>query len=404
MASISIDKNRNRTIQFVGSDRRRFSIRLGKVNKKQAESFKNRVEILVSAKLSGLPIDSDTAKWLRQLDDRYIERLANVGLAESRESSLLGAYVNRYIKARKVDVKPATIQTYERARNHLFEFFTEKKPLRDITPGDADEFRLHLKRKKLAEATIRKTCSITKQILKSAIRQGLLDANPFEDVAGSAIGNPDRMFFVTRKATAQVMEVCPDHEWKLIIALCRYGGLRCPSEVLELKWSDINWEKGQFCVRSSKTEHHVGKASRLVPIFPELYPYFISSFEQADTGSKHCITRYRGNRTNLRTQFMRIIQRSGLEVWPKLFQNLRSSRETELVEQYPAHIVTKWIGHSAQVAVRHYLQIREEDFTKASYLSADLSRSCNVAGQNVKSGNRPATLQGDIELKKLMDS
>ena len=61
-----------------------------------------------------MAIDGDTAKWLRQLDDLYIERLAKVGLAESRESSLLGTFVDRYIKARKADVKPTTIKVYGR--------------------------------------------------------------------------------------------------------------------------------------------------------------------------------------------------------------------------------------------------------------------------------------------------
>ena len=28
--------------------------------------------------------------------------------------------------------------------------------------------------------------------------------------------------------------------------MCRFAGLRCPSEVLNLKWSDINWEQGRF--------------------------------------------------------------------------------------------------------------------------------------------------------------
>ena len=43
-------------------------------------------------------------------------------------------------------------------------------------------------------------------------------------------------------------------------------------------------------------------------------------------------TRYRDANANLRTRLARIIERAGLEVWPKLFQNLRLTRETELAE------------------------------------------------------------------------
>jgi hypothetical protein len=34
---------------------------------------------------------------------------------------------------------------------------------------------------------------------------------------------------------------------------------------------------------------------------------------------------------------------------PKLFQNLRSTRETELAECWPEHVVCAWIGNSKAV-------------------------------------------------------
>ena len=67
----------------------------------------------------------------------------------------------------------------------------------------------------------------------------------------------------------------------------------------------------------------------------------------------------------LRTQAIRIIKQAGLEPWPKVFQNLRSSRETELVEQFPVHVVTSWLGNTPSVAQKHYLQTHDEHFRKA---------------------------------------
>ena len=62
-------------------------------------------------------------------------------------------------------------------------------------------------------------------------------------------------------------------------------------------------------------------------------------FEQAEPGTEYVITRYRKHNCNLRTQFERIIAKAGLKSWPKLFQNLRSTRETELTERWPKHVV-----------------------------------------------------------------
>ena len=44
---------------------------------------------------------------------------------------------------------------------------------------------------------------------------------------------------------------------------------------------------------------------------------------------------------------------------------MRSSRETELVETYPVHVVTAWLGNTASVAGKHYLQTTEEHLDKA---------------------------------------
>jgi integrase len=70
--------------------------------------------------------------------------------------------------------------------------------------------------------------------------------------------------------TEKVLAVCPDMQWRLLFALSRYAGLRCPSEHRVPKWSDVDWEKNRIGVQSRKTEHHPGGESRWVPLFPEL--------------------------------------------------------------------------------------------------------------------------------------
>ena len=50
----------------------------------------------------------------------------------------------------------------------------------------------------------------------------------------------------------------------------------------------------------------------------------------------------------------------------KLFQNLRSTRQTELAESYPVHVVCAWIGNSQAVAMEHYLQVTDEHFEQAA--------------------------------------
>jgi hypothetical protein len=70
--------------------------------------------------------------------------------------------------------------------------------------------------------------------------------------------------------------------------------------------------------------------------------------------------------SDLRTQLNRIIAKAGLKPWPKLFHNLRSTRQTELAEKFPAHVVCEWIGDSQTVAAKHYLQTTDEHFELAA--------------------------------------
>jgi integrase len=61
----------------------------------------------------------------------------------------------------------------------------------------------------------------------------------------------------------RVIAVLPDAEWRLLFALSRYGGLRCPSKHLGLRWCDIDLAGDRMTVRSPKTEHPEGNASRI---------------------------------------------------------------------------------------------------------------------------------------------
>jgi hypothetical protein len=67
-----------------------------------------------------------------------------------------------------------------------------------------------------------------------------------------------------------------------------------------------------------------------------------------------------------RTQMTRILKRAGITVWPKLFQNLRSSRESELMKAHGVEVACEWIGNTPAVAVKHYPQVTDEDIARAN--------------------------------------
>jgi len=372
MASISREENGRRTIHFVGPDGKRRSIRLGKVSQRVAEAVKVRVEHLAAAAITGHALDAETGRWVAELSDSMADKLAKVGLISQRESATLGDFLGKYIDER-IDIKPASRVILRHVRRNLTDFLGPDRRLRTIGPGDAEDFRLYLIAEGLAASTIAKRLQRARQMFAAMKRRKLIEENPFAEVRHHEGDVSERQRFIDREQVAKLIEAAPDWAWRTIIALARFGGLRCPSEVLSLRWQDVDWERERLRVTSPKTEHLPGKASRVVPMFPELRPFLEDAWDMAEEGQEYVVPKYREaalgpdgwRNCNLRTQFQRIVQRAGLEPWPKLFHNLRASRETELAGSFPVHVVTAWLGNTPRIAMRHYLQTTEADFAKA---------------------------------------
>src|SRR5262249_33601075 len=363
MASISRGPNGRRTIQFVAADGKRKSIRLGKVSQRVAEDIKVKVEPLTAAFIAGCSPENETAQWMAKVGNDLAAKLAAVGLIAPRQtaSATLEQWLKDY-REHRADVSKGTSTNYGIIANRLLAFFPADRPLHSITQGDADRWLVWLKLE-YAGPTVSKSVKVARQFWAQAIRDGLATCNPFAHLRTPSEVNTARAFFVDLSTFVEVLAACPDHEWRLLLALARWGGLRTPSEPLALEWADVNWDRGRFRVVAPKTEHQDG-GERWVPLFPELRPHLEEAFERAEPGAVYVITRWRDSAQNLRTGLLRILRRAGVKAWPRLYQNLRSSRETELAERFPIHVVAEWLGNSPKTALAHYTQVTEEHFRK----------------------------------------
>jgi integrase len=408
MASLSTNSKGLRRILFVDDAGERRCVHLGRMPQKAAESFLRRVEELSANRIAGVANSTELASWLRSLPDSVHEKLVNVRLVEPRAAAqvrtvgeLLDAFETRAV------VKASTRKAYKQTTDSLRAFLGAETALQAVSAERADAWRKWIatsteqttrKRgtpdNRLSTATCAKRTFVARAVFRKAVRWGWIATSPFDGVQAGSQANPARAFYVSPEATLAILEKCPSVEWRTIVGLCRYAGLRCPSELQGLAWSDIDWAAGRLTVRSSKTEHHGdGHAVRHVPICPALRAVLEDAFEQADDGATLVVPRVTSGGINLRTTFVKIITRAGLVAWPRLFQNLRSSCETDWVEHYPAHEVAAWLGHSPTVAAQHYLQRRDHHFRDvvANGLGGDApddARGAQNATQHVPARNR----------------
>ena len=330
---------------------------VGRMSRKDATQLAHRIEDLIAC--NGLPMGS-LAAWAKELSDNLYDKVSSFGLLPARTSVNVLDFVDEYIASR-TDWKKGTLINAEQVRRHVEELIGNV-PLVRFTEYDAENYirKLH---GRLGTNTANKFARVTRQFFEAATKKRLITVNPFSDIKGlSAWHKTDKFRFISREASFRILDACPDVEWKLIFALVRFGGLRCPTEVIDLEWSSIDWEHERFTVNAHKT------GTRVVPLFPEIRPYLDAAYDMAPDRAIHVISRWRSTETNLRTQLHRIIKRAGLKPWPKTFINLRSTRETELAEVYPLHVVCAWIGNSQPVAQRHYLQVTSDHFKKATQI------------------------------------
>lgn len=306
--------------------------------------------------------------WVAEVaPDEIRKKLERVGLLRLVKDHTLGELWDMFLKEKELEVKDSTMATYLHVKRRFFEFFGEKEFLSELNPARMKEWRAVLS-KSLSPATVTGSIIKTKTLFGWAMENGLLAESPMIGVKRGSFKNPNNVRNISRGDYQRLLDVCPCNDWRMIIALVRIGGLRAPSEVLRLRWSDIDWAKNRFYVTSPKTAHHEGKAGRWVPLFRKLRPLLEKHFSKAENKeSGNVVTRYQDpDRTNLGTQFARIAKLAELGPIPRPFDNMRASRSTEIYAKYGAFLESQWIGHSMRTASEFYLQVRDQDFDLAA--------------------------------------
>ena len=114
--------------------------------------------------------------------------------------------------------------------------------------------------------------------------------------------------------------------------------------------------------------------NRFVPT-ADILPWLDAAYLDALEGTQRVITRFTESNLNLSRPFEKIIQAAGLNIWPKLIQNLRASCETDWLDSgIAADVVAKWIGHSVKVQNDNYAQVDDHHFDQFNERASALQK------------------------------
>jgi len=364
MATLTIDKRFGKVVGYNiqwYDGIKRHTIHLGgkRYNKATAKRLKEVVDILLYQNQNGIAIfDKATMQWVENAPENIKSKLAKAGLIAANTQWTCLQLWNTFLK-QKTNAKLATVKSYRDSQKLFFEVFLPRESIEQITSDRLLAWRVSMLAV-YAEASVATHIKNTKAVLNWAVRQDWIAKNPMNGIAVGSFRNRDKDRIVTMEEYALLLDSCPNQEWRTIIALARIGGLRCPSELQQLRWKDVDWEQNRFLVHSPKTERHANHATRLMPLFDELKVELQNHF--SDNENEFVVQGHQKTDWNLSNPFQKILERAGLGKIACPFANMRRSRANEVVRRWGEAMEKLWIGHTADVMEKHYLCPLDTDF------------------------------------------
>lgn len=308
----------------------------------------------------------ETIRWLSGIDPKLRDRLLAIGLIKTVDRvTTISELCERFEKTKKHCL-------YVHTSKNMTKFFGNRL-IEEVTKADAKAFRNWLATeakngKPLAPATVSRRFKAAREAFGFAVDSNWIESNPLEGVKAGKQNNPDRAFYVKPEIATRLIEELRTPELRLAVALGRWAGFRLPSEAIDLRWTDINWELSLMQFRSRKTKCFEGKELRTCPIFPQLRRYLDEAFDAAEDESIYCcpIIRAKNNPRNfIVKKMLQALKRINVDPWSKLLVNLRASRATEIANEFGPKAESDWIGHGEDVSLRHYLMITDDVVKRA---------------------------------------
>jgi integrase len=254
--------------------------------------------------------------------------------------------------------------------------FNSSEKIGSLTRQHVQDFASHFAALK-APGTVNNYVSFLKQAFDIAKRDKIISDNPVEFI-NKAKKIQDDEALVRRPFTVQeirtILKAAPDQEWYSMILFGAYTGQRL-SDIANLKWGNIDLEKGMVHLVTIKTRTHidiymapplleyvsalkVGRPNE--PLHPNAYPYatrtgdlnaqFVSLLKRIGLRKDNTENRVKGRRRTSEISF----------------HSLRHSVVSMLKEAGQADAaIEEYVGQSAEIQ-RQYTHVGEDALRKAA--------------------------------------
>lgn len=324
---------------------------------------------------------------------RVISDIYAIANRDEMNSSSIKDFLDQWLKTKELEATEKTHARYETAVGHLLGYLgtRAKKDLIHLNSKELTKFRDQLAGK-LSAGSVNITLKIIRAALGHARRQGLVDVNEAERVSilkRKDSGRARRAF--TLAELQKILQVADD-EWRGMILIGLYTGLRL-ADVVGLTWSNLDMLRQEITVTTGKTGR-----TQILPLAKPVVEYLeglaASDDPEAplfpDASAAHNRSQYGGTLSN---QFHRILVSAGLaKVRSKentgkghgarrqsselSFHSLRHTATSLLKNAGVSDVVARdIIGHESIAVSRQYTHIETETKRRAIDMMPDVTRA-----------------------------
>lgn len=194
----------------------------------------------------------EAQQWIKE-----ISRQIDGGLRSASLDIMVTDYMDEWLNGIKVTNQKNSSAQYEQITRDYINPYIGSKRLRDLRTNDVQNLYNKLAGDGIGVYAISKVHTVLHSALQQAVKAGMLHQNPATN-AKPPKKPAHEMRVLTENQVRQLLISAQGHRWEALFHLAVVTGMR-QMELLGLKWSDLDWEKGVIRVeRQLSRDSHSG--------------------------------------------------------------------------------------------------------------------------------------------------
>lgn len=280
-------------------------------------------------------------------EDRFFDKNLSVPWNEA---------VKTFMQWAETNLKPKSVQRYKDSLEKLAPFF-EKETLNKITPQMVEEYKM-FRSQEVTNSTVNRDIACLKRLFSKCVEWGYVDRNRVETVK-LLQENPARKRFLDEEEIERLKQVLEQSEspyLRLAVLISLDTGLR-KSNVLNLKWSEIDFNRDTITITEDKTK---GKKDLIIPLTHRLKQTLLEHKTKQKILSPHILSSTGKPPVDLKQSFKTVLKKAGIKNFR--WHDLRRTFGSHLaMKTKDLLVVQELLGHSDyRTTKNHYIHLLEK--------------------------------------------